>query len=112
LPDGTRFYFEPQEVLREMFLFFTDSMDADFHRDPRPEPPDVLKAVANAKDRREVLTRVMGGFSFLPVDAEALVERGEFVPRSLVAAKSSCRCVTNCNCLLTKYPTASNTACR
>ena len=29
----------------------------------------------------------MGSSSFLPVDEEALIERGEFVPRSLVAVR-------------------------
>ena len=48
----------------------------------------MLRAVAKAKDRREALSRVMGGSSFfLPVDPEALVERGKFVPRSLVAGR-------------------------
>ncbi len=44
--------------------------------------------MAKAKDRREALSRVMGGSSFLPVDREALVERGKFVPRSLVAGRA------------------------
>jgi hypothetical protein len=30
----------------------------------------------------------MAGSSFLPVDEEALVERGELVPRSLVAGRT------------------------
>jgi hypothetical protein len=68
-------------------LYFSASLEADHGREPRPEPPGVLKAVAKAKERREALSRVMGGSSFLPVDREALVERGKFVPRSLVAGR-------------------------
>ena len=85
LSDGGQFYFDPQEAFSATLLFFMDFLRADYQRQPRPEPPRVLKAVADAKDRREALSRVMAGSSFLPVDEEALVERGEFVPRSLAA---------------------------
>src|SRR5215207_106192 len=87
LADGGQFYFEPQEAFKATFLYFMDSLRADYHRQPRPEPPKVLKTVANARDRREALSRVMGSSSFLPVDEEALIERGEFVPRSRVAGR-------------------------
>ena len=87
--DGTTFYYDPAEAFESTFLFFSDSLRADYHREPRPAPPPLLKAVADAKDRREALSRVMGGSSFLPIDREALVERGEFVPRSLVAGRAS-----------------------
>ena len=87
LSDGRQFYFDPQEAFKATFLFFMDSLRADYDRELRPEPPGVLKAVADARDRREALSRVMGGASFLPVDEEALVGRGEFVPRSLVAGR-------------------------
>ena len=87
LADGGRFYFDPQEVFWVTFKYFTDSMRADWKREPRPEPPELLRAVADAKDRSEALHRVMGGSSFLPVEREALLERGEFVPRPLVAGR-------------------------
>jgi len=87
LADGGQFYFDPQEAFKATFLYFMDSLRADYDREPRPEPPKVLKAVTNAKDRREALSRIMAGSSFLPVNREALVERGEFVPRSLVAGR-------------------------
>src|SRR5829696_1960663 len=87
LSDGRQFYFDPQEAFKATFLFFMDSLRADYDHEPRPEPPGVLRAVADAKDRRQALSRVMGSSSFLPVDEEALVERGEFVPRSLVAVR-------------------------
>lgn len=34
------------------------------------------------------MSRVMGGVSHLPVDPGALIERGEFVPRSMIAGFS------------------------
>jgi hypothetical protein len=87
LEDGRQYYFDPQEVGKATFLFFSDSLRADYQRQPRPGPPPALRAVADAKDRREALSRVKVGSSFLPVNEEALVERGEFVPRSLVAGR-------------------------
>jgi hypothetical protein len=85
--DGTTFYYDPAEAFESTFLFFSNSLRADYYRQPRPEPPPLLRAVVDAKDRREALSRVMGSSSFLPIDREALVERGEFVPRSLVAGR-------------------------
>ncbi len=87
LADGTRYYFDPQEAFKATFLFFSDSMHADHAREPRPEPPEIVRAVVGARDRSEALSRVMGGSSHLPLDREALVERGEFIPRSLVAGR-------------------------
>ncbi len=85
LADGSRYYFDPQEAWKITFGYFTDSMDADYKREPRPEPPDLLKAVADARDRSAALSLVMDGGSHLPLDREALGERGEFKPRSLIA---------------------------
>ena len=86
--DGSRHWFDPEDASKELFLYFTDSLGAVYHETPRPEPPEILKAVARAKDRRRALELVMQGSSFLTVDVEALVERGEFVPRSLVAGRT------------------------
>ena len=85
LANGQRYYFDPQEAFKTTFLYFAGSMRADWKREPRPKPPELLRAVACAKDRREALACVMGDSSFLPVDKEALIKRGEFLPRSLVA---------------------------
>jgi hypothetical protein len=86
LADGTRFFYAPQEAFAQAFMFFSDSMKADHDGEPRPDPPEILRAVAGARDREDALSRALGGFShLLPVDKDALVERGEFVPRSLVA---------------------------
>jgi hypothetical protein len=88
LVDGSRHWFDPEDASKELFLYFTDSLGAVYHETPRPEPPEILKAVARAKDRRRALELVMQGSSFLSVDVEALVERGELVPRPLVAGRS------------------------
>jgi hypothetical protein len=85
LKDGKRYYFEPMQAYKSAFGYWSDSLLADYRREPRPEPPEVLQMVANARDRGDTLNAVETGYSFLPVDREALIERGEFVPRSLVA---------------------------
>ncbi len=83
LADGSRFWFDPDAAARERFMFLASCLTADYRRKPRPEPPEVLRAVASARDREEALSRVMNGYDHLPLDAGALVERGELVPRSL-----------------------------
>ena len=35
LADGQRYYFDPQEAFKDAFLYFTDSMRADYAREPR-----------------------------------------------------------------------------
>ncbi len=88
LADGTRFFYAPQEAFAQAFMFFSDSMKADHNGDPRPAPPDILQAISNARDREDALSRALGGFShLLPVDKDALLSRGEFVPRELVAGR-------------------------
>jgi hypothetical protein len=87
LSSGQRYYFDQQEVFQTTFRFFVDSALADYRREPRPEPPEVLRAAADARNRAEALSLVMDGGTHLPIDPEALVERGEFVPRSLVAGR-------------------------
>ncbi len=85
LRDGTRYYFDKNEAFSQAFLFFSGSMKADHGGEPRPEPPPILEAVSNAKARADALERALGGFShILPVDKDALIQRGALVPRSLV----------------------------
>jgi hypothetical protein len=83
LADGSRYYFDPHESFSTTFRYFADSLRVEHKREPRPEPPEVLQAVAEASDRGAALDRVMDNFSHLPLDREALVERGELVARSL-----------------------------
>ncbi len=83
--DGSRYYFNPESP--ELFLFGLNSVKRHYHGEPLDDPPELLRAIANAKDRREALRRVFGDVtvSTLPYELEPLVDRGELVERSLVA---------------------------
>jgi hypothetical protein len=54
-----------------------------------PDPPETLRAITRAKDRRAAFKQVYhrGAFDIFPYDIEALVERGELVPRSMVVGR-------------------------
>ncbi len=89
LRDGTRHFFDRQEAFGQAFQFFSDSMRAAHSGGPRPDPPPILEAVAGARDREDALERALGGFvGLLPIDRDALLSRGELVPRSLVVGIS------------------------
>ena len=88
LSDGTRYHFDPTKTFSQTFLHFTNVLRADYARSSRPEPPEILRAVARAKNRRRALAKVMRGSSFLAYEEDALVERGKLIPRSLVAEGS------------------------
>ena len=85
LVDGSRFYYDPQSP--ETFLHFCEYLRT--HDQPeRPEPPEVVKALTQAKDRASALDEVGGwGWDIFPYDKQALVERGEIVPISLVVGR-------------------------
>jgi len=86
IADGTRYYYDPQEAFKNAFQFFSDSMRADHSGEPRPDPPEIMRAISDARDRADALSRAMSGYShLLPIDRDALLSRGEFVPRSLLA---------------------------
>ncbi len=87
LRDGSRYYFEPMQAHKAAFGYWSDSLLADYRREPRPSPPAIFQAVAGARDRGDALDAVEAGYSFLPVDREALVKRGEFLSRPLVATE-------------------------
>ncbi len=54
----------------------------------RPELPEVIKALTQAKDRARALEEVGGwGWDLFPYDKQALVERGEIVPLSVVVGR-------------------------
>jgi len=85
LADGTCYFFDRQEAYGAAFLFFSDSLRSAHSGEPRPEPPAILEAVAGARDREDALERALGGFvGLLPIDRDALLSRGELVPRSLI----------------------------
>jgi hypothetical protein len=88
LESGQRYYFDKGEAFSDAFLFFSDSLRGDHFGEARPDPPEILKAVAVAKDREAALSLALGGFAhILPVDKDALVERGELVNRPLVVGR-------------------------
>jgi hypothetical protein len=84
LADGTTFYFNHQAVVDVMFRWFYASLRAVYEGEARPSPPEFVRAVANAKDRRRAYDVVSpGGAAFMILDEEALIERGEIVPRRI-----------------------------
>jgi hypothetical protein len=87
LKDGSRYYFNPTSA--EIFLHSMACLRAQGECEPFPEPPETVKAIANARDRRAALNQLYPGGSFgvFPYEVEALVKRGELVPRSLVAGR-------------------------
>jgi len=89
LADGSRHWFNPEYVYKEIFLHSAASMRADYKRRARPEPPEILRTIARARDRREAVEAVFpgNGTVFIAYDLEALVEHGELVPRSFVAGR-------------------------
>jgi hypothetical protein len=89
LEDGTRYWYEPQEVGIELFKHTTNSLKADYKGEKRPEAPQILKAISQAKDRRTALEAVFEEpwKAFIAFDLSVLIERGELVPRSMVAGK-------------------------
>jgi hypothetical protein len=87
LEDGSRFYYDP--VSPEVFLHSMECLEAQGEgKTTFPEPPPVVKAIARAKNRDAAIEKVFDGtFSVVPYDTEALVNWGEFVPRSMVASR-------------------------
>jgi hypothetical protein len=87
LEDGSRHYYDSTSPDR--FLHAMDCLRAQAECKPFPEPPQDVRAITRAKDRGAALNRVYGSgmFDIFPYDAEALVERGELVPRSMVVGR-------------------------
>ena len=88
--DGSRYLYDPAEIWGQVFKHGGDCLRADYKGEQRPEPPEILKAVAKAKDRRSAVEGLYapGSHPFMAYDLESLVERGEFVPRSFLANHS------------------------
>jgi hypothetical protein len=88
LEDGSRHYYDPASA--ERFLHSMDCLRAQGEGETTfPEPPEMVKVIARARDRRAVLNQLYppGFFGVFPYEVEPLVERGELVPRSLVAGR-------------------------
>ena len=88
LEDGLRYYYNP--ISGECFLHSMDCLRAQGAGEITfPEPPETIKAITRARDRRGALNQLYPGGSFgvFPYEVEPLVERGELVPRSMVVGR-------------------------
>ena len=88
LEDGSRFYYDPASG--ERFLHSMDCLRAQGEgKATFPEPPESVRALLKAKDRAAALSQLYptGTFDVFPYDPEAIVERGELVPRSMVVGR-------------------------
>jgi hypothetical protein len=88
LEDGSRYYYNPESG--ECFLHACACIRAGYEGEPFPEPPQTIKALTRARNKAAALDTACGGggasLGLLPYEREALLERGELVPHSLVAA--------------------------
>ena len=84
--DGTRYWFDPEEEAKNVFLYFAQSCRSVHERKKRPEPPPIVKAVRDAQDRQAAFAKLPMK-QMLPLDVEVLVEEGRCVPRCLVAGR-------------------------
>jgi hypothetical protein len=82
LEDGGTHYFNPGGG--ELFRHTAACLRAAYEGKPYPEPPATLLALCRARDRFSAVEKVATGGMF-PYDRESLVERGELVPRFMVA---------------------------
>ncbi len=86
LADGSRYWYDPQAVGAELFLHGAACLRAGAPAN-RPPPPEIVRALARAKDRRAAFEALAPNPLF-PYEYEVLVERGELVPRSMVAGRA------------------------
>ncbi len=88
LADGSLHWYDRAETAKELFLYSCDCLRADRVAD-RPEPPGIVRAVANARDRRAALEQASpdSPTDFFAFERGPLVERGELVHRSFVAGQ-------------------------
>ena len=85
LNDGSRYRYDRTSVAMERFKHTAAAIRADYEGRPRPvEPPEILRAVARARNRRVALEKLYPEWEtqrpFCAYDLEALVETGELVP--------------------------------
>ena len=84
LEDGSRYYYDP--LSGEMFLHCLDCLQAQGEGKPFPEPPETIKALTRARNRKDAYHQVRGDayFDMFPYEVEDLIQRPELLPRSLV----------------------------
>jgi hypothetical protein len=87
LLDGSRVWYDPLEAYKEVFLHSFECLGAD-RPENRPEPPEILKKVSEARDVRAALRQVAGeverdeapNFLQLPYDLDVLLNGRRLVP--------------------------------
>ncbi len=84
LTDGSRHYYSPSSPERLLHSF--DCLRAGYAGEPYPPPPPAIEALTRARDRAAAFQQVAGGnFGLFPYEVEPLIERGELVPREMIA---------------------------
>ena len=83
LEDGSRHYYGPTSG--ERFLHAMGCLRAQHDGRPFSKPPETIKALTRARNRRATLEQ--GAGDLFPYDKRTLLERGELVPRSMVAGR-------------------------
>lgn len=86
LADGSRYWYDPDAAFPELFLFGAACLRAAGPPHARPEPPELVRALVKAKDRRAAFES-LAPVPFFPYEYDAFVERGELVHRSMVAGR-------------------------
>jgi hypothetical protein len=84
LLDGSRYYFDPASPELFMHRYECGKAGSAHHW---PEPPEVLRKLAEAKDveRAVELVRGEGSWDFLVYDIEVLISERTLEPRGLVS---------------------------
>ncbi len=85
LAGGSKYWYSEEQAFEDLFMFGSECMKAGRVED-RPEPPEIVQALARAKDRRAAFES-LEPIPFFPYEDEPFVERGELVHRSLVAGR-------------------------
>ncbi len=87
LRDGSTFWYDEDEEWPVLFTHGTDCMRADHRGEPRPDPPEILQAVARAKNRRAAVAKLYPphSYPFMAYDIEVLIERGVFEHRAFLS---------------------------
>ncbi len=80
LVGGARYYYEPMEVYKAVFLHGVKCVTAD-SLEEWPEPPEVYQKLTEARDPEAVLERLTSAEAIeFPYDREALVSERRLVP--------------------------------
>ena len=86
LKDGSRHYFDREQTAIELYMYLSDCLHAQYANRKRKDLPQIIHAVAKAKDREAAFLQLRPGghVGLFPLEVDALIKRGEIVHRSLV----------------------------